>query len=231
MSMLIRAGLSSRIAAMTAVRESGAAFFDGADMRAWLESNEITAFTDAGGWPTPETAELWKRFREEVLSGTLQKWTEQHSKRVLDLADGTERPSVGIYCLEVNHRTGQAWICTPDHQRLAPLRSRVHDPSQVCSRCDLLTTSTGPLFSASVAIGDVVSGVSRCQAQHTPVNDQVALGIVRQATVLGLARLSDAKCNPIYRRDDFTRDLGESGRENLLRAISWFTFLRAAWPT
>ena len=126
MSMLIRAGLPSRMAAMVAVRESGASFLDGTEMRAWLESNEIIAFTDAGDWPTPKTAELWKRFREEVLSSTLQRWTEQHS--TLDLAEGVERPSAGIYRLEVNHRGGQAWICTPDHQRLAPLRCRVRDP-------------------------------------------------------------------------------------------------------
>jgi hypothetical protein len=45
-----------------------------------------------------------------------------------DLAEGDERPSTGTYRLEVDDRTGEAWICTPDHQRLAPLRSRVSDP-------------------------------------------------------------------------------------------------------
>jgi len=73
MSLLMRAGLPSRIAAMVAVRETRAAFLDGTEMRAWLESNEVTAFTEAGDWPTPETAALWKRFRKEVLSRTLQK--------------------------------------------------------------------------------------------------------------------------------------------------------------
>jgi hypothetical protein len=128
MSMLIRAGLPSRIAAMTAVRDTGAAFFDNAGMRTWLESNEITTFTDAEDWPTPETSELWKRFRSEVLSGVLQKWTEQNSKRVLDLPDGAEALAVGTYRLEIDDRTGQAWVCTPDYQRLAALRSRITDP-------------------------------------------------------------------------------------------------------
>ncbi|WP_368911890.1 hypothetical protein [Taklimakanibacter deserti] len=58
MSLLIRAGLPSRRAAMAAVESTKPAFVTPAEMRAWLESNEITALTDAGIWPTPDTAAL-----------------------------------------------------------------------------------------------------------------------------------------------------------------------------
>jgi len=40
-------------------------------MRAWLESDKITAFTDAGDWPTPDTSALWVHFRTEALSGSI----------------------------------------------------------------------------------------------------------------------------------------------------------------
>ncbi len=63
MAMLIRAGLPSRQAAMLAVRDGQAQFVDGADMREWLQSKDITEKTKTDTWPSPETAELWKRFR------------------------------------------------------------------------------------------------------------------------------------------------------------------------
>ncbi|MEZ1355951.1 hypothetical protein, partial [Pseudomonas aeruginosa] len=53
MAMLIRAGLPSRRAAMVAIEDAEPVFVTPAEMRAWLESDEITAYTDAGDWPTP----------------------------------------------------------------------------------------------------------------------------------------------------------------------------------
>jgi hypothetical protein len=128
MSMLIRAGLPSRIAAMASVRTGNAAFIGGAEMRAWLETNEITAFTDAGNWPTPETAALWQRFRDDMLSGGIQRWHIQTSRRVLDLSNGTTRPPDGIYRVEVDEREGDAWITTPDYRTLVRLRRQIRNP-------------------------------------------------------------------------------------------------------
>ncbi|HHG5342562.1 TPA: DEAD/DEAH box helicase, partial [Pseudomonas aeruginosa] len=48
MAMLIRAGLPSRRAAMAAIKDAMPVFVTPAEMRAWLESDEITAYTDAG---------------------------------------------------------------------------------------------------------------------------------------------------------------------------------------
>src|SRR3546814_18761248 len=68
MAMLIRAGLPSRRAAMVAIEDAKPVFVTPAEMRAWLESDEITAYTDAGDWPTPDTAALWARFRTDRKS-------------------------------------------------------------------------------------------------------------------------------------------------------------------
>jgi hypothetical protein len=62
MAMLVRAGLPSRRAAMAAIETAEPVFVNPAEMRAWLESDEITAYTDAGDWPTHDTAALWARF-------------------------------------------------------------------------------------------------------------------------------------------------------------------------
>lgn len=136
MSMLIRGGLPSRQAAITAVREGEALFVDGAGMRDWLESNEIAVFSKAGDWPTPETAALWKRFRDEVLSGGTEKWRGQKSKRVLNLGANDIKPPNGIYRVEIDETAGVVWVCTPDYRRLVQLRSKVRDikPSSFAAR-------------------------------------------------------------------------------------------------
>jgi hypothetical protein len=136
MSMLIRAGLPSRQAAISASREGRALFVDSAGMREWLESKEIAALTDAGDWPTSETAALWKRFREDVLSEGIQEWRTQNSKRILDLSENEARPPNGVYRVEIDEPQGDVWVCTPDYRRLVRLKSRVRDlkPSYFTAR-------------------------------------------------------------------------------------------------
>jgi hypothetical protein len=128
MCMLIRAGLPSRQAAIIAIREGDALFVDGEGMRQWLESNKIATFTDAGHWPTFETAALWKRFRDNVLSEGIEKWRTQNSKRVLDLGIGGTRPPNGIYRVEIDEPQGDVWVCTPDYRRLVLLKTQISDP-------------------------------------------------------------------------------------------------------
>lgn len=76
---LIRVGLPSRRAAIAAIEDAEPVFVTPAEMQAWLDSDEVTDHTDAGDWPTPETAVLWARFRTEALSGGFQKWSMERS--------------------------------------------------------------------------------------------------------------------------------------------------------
>jgi hypothetical protein len=146
MAMLIRAGLPSRRAAMNAVREGNALFVDSAEMRAWLESDEIAALTDGGDWPTPETAALWQRFRDETLSGGMR--TIDVSEVRLSLAVGQPRPADGVYRVETDS-TGEVWVCTPDYRRIAKLRRRLRDRAH-------------GLLSARFVPGDNRAVVRRC---------------------------------------------------------------------
>jgi len=148
-AMLVRAGLPSRRAAITAVRRGSPNFVTPAEMRQWLGSNEITAFTDQGDWPTAETAALWKRFREEVLSGGIQAWSIASWKRLLDLPDGVARPPPGLYRIEMDPGAPDVtWLSTPDYRRIAPFKKSVSDvkPS---------------LFMARLAGGTSVAEISR----------------------------------------------------------------------
>lgn len=125
MAMLIRAGLPSRRAAMAAIERAEPVFVTPAAMRAWLESDEITAHTDAGDWPTPETAALWARFRTEALSGGIQKWSVERYKRLLDIEAA---PPGGLYRIVTDEGDGKTWLATPDYERLAVFKTPAVDP-------------------------------------------------------------------------------------------------------
>lgn len=122
MSMLVRAGLPSRRAAMAAIQTGGADFLDGAGMREWLESDAIIALTDAGNWPTPETAALWRRFRDETLSAAIQRWHRVAADRAL--FDQMAVPP-GLYRVERDEAAGENWLVTPDYRRVAPIDGSV----------------------------------------------------------------------------------------------------------
>lgn len=125
MAMLIRAGLPSRRAAMAAIEDAEPVFVMPAEMRAWLESDEITAYTDAGDWPTPDTSALWARFRTEALSGGIQQWSVEHYKRLLDTEAA---PPVGLYRIVTDEGDGRTWLATPDYQWVAAFKKPAVDP-------------------------------------------------------------------------------------------------------
>jgi hypothetical protein len=125
MAMLIRAGLPSRRAAMAAIKDTKPFFVTPAEMRVWLESDEITAYTDTGNWPTPETASLWARFRTEALSGGIQKWSVERYKRLLDIEVA---PPAGLYRIVTDEGDGRTWLITPDYQRVAAFKKPAVDP-------------------------------------------------------------------------------------------------------
>lgn len=114
---------------MAAVTSANPIFTTPAEMRAWLESNEVAAFTDQGDWPTPETAELWKRFRAEALSGGIQKWSKASFKQLLDLPADAPSPLQGRYrVLPVADDEGRTWLATPDYRFVAPFKKAIIDP-------------------------------------------------------------------------------------------------------
>lgn len=124
MSMLIRAGLPSRRAAIAAIRTTGAVFVTVSDMRAWIASDEIAQLTDAGDFPTPETAVLWQRFRDDLLSVTQQKWSVGRGTRTLVIGPDAEVPPEGTYRIEFDVPHGDAWMTTPDYRRVAKFSTR-----------------------------------------------------------------------------------------------------------
>lgn len=131
MALLVRAGLPSRAAAMAAVNDQNPVLVDADDLVAWLETNEIAALTDAGGWPTPETASIWVQFRAEMLNRTSQRWTVREWRRNVDPSTRQIDPVPRrTYRVEMEE-DGSVWVLTPDFERVVMLRRTMidRDPS------------------------------------------------------------------------------------------------------
>jgi superfamily II DNA/RNA helicase len=129
MSLLVRAGLPSRHAAISAIEDLDPLFTDNSGMVGWLRSNEVAALSNEGTWPTEDTAALWRQFRSDVLAGQTQKWTINEWARNVDQDSFRMEPELNrTYRVEIT-RNDTVWVCTPDFRRVVRLRRSIRNPS------------------------------------------------------------------------------------------------------
>lgn len=76
-AILMQAGFNSRLAAIKVIMDTEADFDSAPSMRRWLRSKEIDAFSADPAWPTPETADMWKGFRESFRRTETKTWRHQ----------------------------------------------------------------------------------------------------------------------------------------------------------
>ena len=140
--MLIRNGLPSRVAAMTAIRDTRPAFVTVAEMNQWLASNQIAALTDQPAWPTPGTASVWKKFRADTLVGGTVKW-EAQDWRLNGPIPALVDPNLPGR-IEIDDNNGAVSVTTPDYRHVTGIRHRLRQyaPSlmQVSFAADRQTT-------------------------------------------------------------------------------------------
>lgn len=132
MAMLIRAGLPSRQAAMAVVNACNPDYKTPRDMRRWLASEEVDALSRQEGWPTVETAALWRRFRENSFSDNVEHWGRGKWTRAIEIQPNQERPPSGWYRIESDEAGMETWLETPDFRRVARFRKAItDDPSSL----------------------------------------------------------------------------------------------------
>ena len=129
MAMLVRSGLPSRIAAQTVIEQIQPMFTSRSEMNQWLRSNKMKLWTDQPDWPTAETSDIWKRFRNEALASSVQKWFSQEWER--KLISSTDFNPEFLGRIAIDSSSGQVSITTPDYRPLTqiPLRLGQIQPS------------------------------------------------------------------------------------------------------
>lgn len=76
-SILIQAGFNSRLAAIKVVADTGATFTTGAELRAWLRSPGLAAWSAQPEWPTSETRGMWLEFIQEFAPSDNRTWARR----------------------------------------------------------------------------------------------------------------------------------------------------------
>lgn len=87
-AILMQAGFTSRLAAIAVVEDTKASFTNARELRRWLASEEIQLLAEKADWPTPETASLWKSFRDSFATAKPKVWKHQ----VFELPVDTTKP-------------------------------------------------------------------------------------------------------------------------------------------
>jgi len=124
---LLRAGLSSREAAMAAVATTGASFDDRAGMLKWLRSEDVKHLTDRKNWPTTQSRHAWLQFVESRKKSDLRKWRREI--QTVPVQWSKHEPDVNSHVVvEPDIGSGFGLVLTPDMLPLGALKSALGRP-------------------------------------------------------------------------------------------------------
>ena len=145
MAMLVRAGLPSRAAAKQVVGELNPSFLERSELRTWLNSSAVEELSQHADWPSPETSNLWRQFREVITQQKEGRWSKRIQTGKFDLSGHPAGP------FRV-HQTkgGNSKILTADFREITSFSNVLKAPNpgiQYCRRtqCDQLEFVTiGP---------------------------------------------------------------------------------------
>lgn len=90
-TVLIRAGFSSRIAAIKAVSDGDATFTTVRELRRWIRSDAVKQMGENPNWPTPETHDIWLTFVDSLRTGQHTAWQKSDAKTQMDWHDELTR--------------------------------------------------------------------------------------------------------------------------------------------
>lgn len=122
-TVLLQAGLGSRAAALAALNDLTGDFVDYDGMRQWIRSEPVREASRNATWPTPETADLWRRFALSVSDEALHEWKQQQSIRSVLWDSESASPAEGSMVRLVNPVAGpRTDVCGPDFQRFGRLQ-------------------------------------------------------------------------------------------------------------
>lgn len=122
-AMLMHAGFSSRLAAISAVTQTGGDFTTMAGLRSWLSEDDVAAGLDDPNWPSPESHGLWLQFMDSMAPARRRTWTSSdHQLAVLWEGHGPDI-EVPVRLLD---KDGETLVCAPDGSPLGRMAQPVN---------------------------------------------------------------------------------------------------------
>lgn len=125
MTLLVRGGLASREAAQIVVNELDPDFLNGSGMRQWLASDAAASLSLREDWPSKTTVILWRRFRDEALSGKDRVWrNSSESFRFTGIRD-FQYSDHTLLRVEPDNAGGKARLATPEFQIVGKINAEI----------------------------------------------------------------------------------------------------------
>lgn len=122
-AMLIQAGFNSRLAAIKAVTDTGTNFQTGDELRLWLQSESVAAWSAQPNWPTTETRDMWVAFTKSYEPAESLVWTDRRYWANVEWFDG--QPTAGSP-VQIHHNDGQLFALGPDGEPLGLVKAALN---------------------------------------------------------------------------------------------------------
>lgn len=125
-SILIQAGFNSRLAAIKAVTDTGATFQSGQELRQWLSSETVTAWSARPDWPTAETRAMWVEFTQGFAPRENRIWAERHYQTTVTWFAAPPPPGTPV---QIHYRAGQPRVLSADGTPLGHIQGTLNPSS------------------------------------------------------------------------------------------------------
>ncbi len=133
-AILIRAGFSSRLAAIKAVQDASGEFHNGTELADWLNSELVTQLSSSDDWPTNETSKSWREFRNNYAPRATRKWRKSTMAVPVNWNKAIGPISVGLP-VRLQNKT----VLAPDLTELGVVLQPLNH-----ARCGLALATVGP---------------------------------------------------------------------------------------
>lgn len=122
-SILIQAGFNSRLAAIKAVTDTGATFRTGQELRHWLNSEAVQAWSAQPDWPTAETKAMWIDFIQSLTPRDNRTWADRRYWANVTWLNAPPPPGTPV---QVHHWAGQPRVLSADGTPLGTVQSALN---------------------------------------------------------------------------------------------------------
>lgn len=122
-SILIQAGFNSRLAAIKAVTDTAATFTTAQELRQWLNSEAVIAWSALPDWPTAETKAIWMEFVQSFTPAENRTWSERRNWTSVNWLGTPPPPGTPV---QIHHWGGQSRVLAADATPLGTVRAALN---------------------------------------------------------------------------------------------------------
>jgi DEAD/DEAH box helicase/Helicase conserved C-terminal domain len=123
-AVLMRAGFSSRMGAISAVTQMKATFASMSEMRKWLSEDEIAAGAIDPDWPTGESHGLWLQFIESLAPSRRSRWRKREAALEVRWDDVSANAGTPV---RLYNDDGGTLVLDADFTRIGRLKSPINE--------------------------------------------------------------------------------------------------------